>query len=279
MAGFELTGKTAIVTGAGSGVGRELAVAFARVGADTVCVGRREEALRNTCEQIAEAGGSGVPVVADVTEQPQVEEMVARVLEHFGRIDLLFNNAGRFRSVAAVWESDAYEWWEDVRTNLLSTYLCTRAVLPGLIAQDLGIVINMTGGGGADGTNLGGSAYGASKAAIVRFTESLAHELQARESQVLTFCMDPGFVVTPMTRHLADASGEDGWQAFVSDWIEDGIGKPADACAHATLNLLRICTPQLSGRSFDVDTDFEQVARNLDRVESEGLFVMRRRLP
>ena len=153
---MELCGMTAIVTGAGSGIGRELALEFARADANVVCCGRTESSLHETVALIENHGGVGAVAKTDVSQWEQVQEMVHFTLQKFGRIDVVFNNAGSFQYVGPVWEADPKAWWEDVTINLYGSMLCCRAVLPHMMKQDSGIIINMDGGGGSNGPFRGG---------------------------------------------------------------------------------------------------------------------------
>ena len=274
---MNLHGKTAIVTGSGSGVGRELARAFAREGANVVCCGRRKGKLDETTALIAAEGGTALPLPTDVSVWAQVQEMVRAALERFGQIDLLFNNAGRFQSIGPVWEADPDAWWRDVTVNLYGTMLCCRAVLPHMMARDEGVLINMDGGGGAGGPNVGGSAYGCSKAGLVRFSEGVARELEQKGSKVLVFCMNPGFVHTEMTEALISTPHKRKWQPHVVELMGSEREMPPDACARATLKLLQVAGPELSGRVFGVNTDFDAVARNAAIIRDNSLYVMRTR--
>ena len=274
---MDLKGKVAIVTGSGTGIGRELALYFGRNGARIVCCGRREAPIRETVELLRGQGSEGIAVAADITDRTSVKAFVGRALEEYGGIDLLFANAGSFQSVGPVWSVDPEVWWTDATINLRGTMLCCREVLPHMIAKDSGVIITMDGGGGADGVNLGGSGYGASKAAVVRFTEGLARELEREGSKVLTFCMNPGFVRTAMTEGLAAHPMGSQWQGFVGKWIETGRGVPPDACAKATLKLLEIAGPELNGRTFSVETDFARTAHRVAEIRDKNLLVMRLR--
>lgn len=274
---MDLQGKTAIVTGSGSGVGRELARTFARAGANVVCCGRRASRLRETLAMIEAGGGTALAVPTDVTDWAQVQSLVQAALQRFGQIDLLFNNAGSFRHVGPVWAADPEVWWSDVSINLRGSMLCCRAVLPHMMARDTGVLINMDGGGGAGGPNIGGSAYGCSKAAIVRFSEGLARELEQVGSAVLVFCMNPGFVRSEMTESLIDTPEKRRWQAHVPKLMGSAEEMPADACAKATMRLLHIASRELSGRVFYVDTDFDEVERRKADIQAGELYVMRRR--
>jgi NAD(P)-dependent dehydrogenase (short-subunit alcohol dehydrogenase family) len=274
---MDLSGQTAIVTGSGSGIGRELAREFARAGANVVCCGRRALKLSESVALIEAEGGSAVAIPVDVTDWVQVQGMVQQALDRFGRIDLLFNNAGSFGFVGPVWEADPQFWWHDVTVNLYGSMLCCRAVLPHMIERDAGIIVNMDGGGGADGPNVGASAYGCSKAALVRFSEGLARELEKIGSSVLVFCMNPGFVRTDMTESLISTPQKRAWQPHVPRLMGSDQEVPPDTCAKATMRLLRVAGPELNGRTFSSDTDFDQVDRRRGAIRRENLYVMRRR--
>jgi NAD(P)-dependent dehydrogenase (short-subunit alcohol dehydrogenase family) len=273
---MELKGKTAIVTGAGTGVGRELAIEFARAGANVVCCGRRAARLQETVGLIEKQRGSGRSLVVDVTSWDEVRKMAESTMAAFGRIDLLFNNAGSFRWVGPVWEAEPEIWWQDVKTNLLGSMLCCRAVLPHMIQAGTGVIINMDGGGGSLGANVGGSAYGCSKAALLRFTEGLAAELEREGHQVLAFCMMPGFVQSEMTDYLTETPERKRWQAHVEGLRGSPADFPPDACAKATMKLLQIASPELNGRIFYVDTDFRRISENKRKIRQEDLYVMHR---
>lgn len=272
---MDLHGKTAIVTGAGSGIGRELARGFGHAGARVVCTGRREAPLQETIGLLKKDGAEGIAVRADVADPISVQSLVDAAVAAYGAIDVLFANAGSFQSIGPVWSADPDLWWRDVTTNLRGTMLCCRAVLPYMMARNEGAIVTMDGGGGADGVNLGGSGYGASKAAVVRFTEGLARELEQAGSRVMTFCINPGFVRTSMTEGIASHPQGREWQGFVGKWLEAGKSVPPDACAKATLMLLSVASPELSGRAFAVDTDFEEVRKRAAAIREKNLLVMR----
>jgi 3-oxoacyl-[acyl-carrier protein] reductase len=271
---MELNGKTVIVTGAGSGIGRGLALGFSRAGANVVCCGRTRSKLQETFRMIEEQRGTGIIVRVDISDWVQVQTMVYKTIEKFGGVDLLFNNAGSFNWVGPVWKADPDIWWHDVTTNLYGSMLCCRAVLPHMMIRNAGIIINMDGGGGSNGPNPGGSGYGCSKAALLRFSEGLAKELEAEGSSVLVFCMMPGFVRTSMTESLISTPEREKWQPHVRDLMGSKAEVPSDACAKAAIQLLRMASPELNGRIFYVDTDYGRIEKNKSKIREENLYVM-----
>lgn len=272
---MNLADKVAVVTGAGSSIGRELAREFTRRGARVVCCGRRLDALEETVRLIRSEGFESTPIPVDVTQPRQVDAMVCQVLDRFGQIDLLFNNAGSFSALGPVWEVEPELWLQDVTTNLYGSMLCCRSVLPGMMARNSGVILNMDGGGGAHGPNLGGSGYGSSKAALLRFSEGLARELEIAGSAVLVMCINPGFVHTAMTQNIADSPSGQRWQPFVKEWIEQGKVHAPEDCAKAAVRLLSIVDSSLNGCTFTVDTDFDAVERLKPRIRAENRFVLR----
>ena len=252
---MDMKNKVVIVTGAGSGVGRALAREFAARGARVVCVARRADRIQETAAAIGADGGAALAVQTDVTDILQVKHMVAQTLDAFGRIDVLFNNAGSFSAIGAVWEVDPELWWRDVTVNLRGTMLCCRAVLPHMLKQNSGILINMTGGNQIPG----GTGYSCSKVGVVRFTELLAKELKHEGSAVLAFIMAPGFVRTEMTEFQIQTPAGKKWLPSSQNAFDQGHDRPPEDCARATVELTRVACPELSGGTFGPDTDFEKV--------------------
>lgn len=251
---MELKDKVVIVTGAGSGVGRALALEFAAAGARVVCAARRVERLAETVTAIEAAGGTALAVPTDVTDIAQVERMVSRTLDAFAQIDVLFNNAGSFAALGAVWEVDPELWWQDVTVNMRGSMLCCRAVLPHMLERDSGILINMSGGSQIPG----GTAYSASKVGLVRFTELLAKELQHEGSSVLAFIMGPGFVLTEMTEFQIETAEGRKWLPSSKDAVDQGQDRPPEDCARAAVELVRVAGPELGVGPFGPDTDFDK---------------------
>ena len=275
MTGFDIAGGVAVVTGAGTSIGRELARAFARRGATVLCAGRRLDRLDETVALITAEGGAAESVRLDVTDPDSVRTAFDDIVARHGRLDLVFANAGSFASVAPIWEADPDLWWQDATVNLRGTMLCARYAVPHLMHAGRGVFLAMDGGGGTSGPNLGGSGYGSSKAAVVRFTEGLARELELAGSPVLAMSMNPGFVRSEMTEALVQTDTGRQWQTWVVDALETGVGSADDDCAKATLELLAIAGAELNGCAFSVETDFAAVDRDRARIARDRLHVLR----
>jgi 3-oxoacyl-[acyl-carrier protein] reductase len=186
----ELSG-VALVTGGGRGIGRSIALELAGAGMQVAVSAR----TRGEVEQTArEAGGHAV--LADVSRQSDVENMVADVESALGPIDLLVNNAGIAHWEERAWDDDPTAWWRVFEVNVLGPFLVSRTVIPGMIERGRGRIVN-TGSGAAYLPGTANTAYGASKAALHRFGETLAKQLEPHG--IAVFTISPGLVRTAMT--------------------------------------------------------------------------------
>lgn len=170
-----LQDKVAVVTGAGRGIGREIAVTLAREGADVALASRDEAALRETLALVEGLGRKGLVAVTDVGDAASVEDSARKVLERFGRVDALVNNSGVGGPSAALWETDPGDWEATFAVNVTGTFLCCRAFLPSMVERRSGAVViigSMTG----KRPLWGRSPYAASKLALVGLTRTLALE-------------------------------------------------------------------------------------------------------
>ncbi|MCL6648520.1 MAG: SDR family oxidoreductase [Chloroflexi bacterium] len=198
----KLLGKVALVTGASSGLGRAMAIAFAHEGADVAVVARRVEALEETARYCREAGRRALAIPCDVTREDQVNTMVERVFSEFGRLDILVNNAGigpfapglrrdPYRPLTSLSETTRQEWESILTTNLTGPFLVLKAALPRMTAG--GCVINITSMSARFAGAGGGGAYIASKWALEALTRIVAEEQRERGIRVNALC--PGAIV------------------------------------------------------------------------------------
>ena len=252
---MELKDKTVIVTGAGTGIGRALALEFARQGAKVVCCGRRVQKINETATLIEQEGGTPLSFPTDITQRSQVERMVNETLKRFGEIDVLFNNAGSFQTIGGVWEVAPDLWWHDVTVNLLGAFLCIRAVLPHMMARNGGVIINMDGG-----RPTGGTAYACGKAGLMELTRILVQELKREGKNVMVFSAGPGLVQTEMTELQVKTEAGRKWIPSTKEIFDAGKTRSPEEIARATIEMLRIARPGLSGASYNPDTDFTALA-------------------
>ncbi len=193
--------QVAIVTGAGRGIGRAIALRFASEGARVACVSRTEENARKIADEINTTRADAAKAYAvDVADHAAVQKIAAPVLEHFGRVDILVNNAGVTRD-ALVMRMSAEDWDAVINTNLRGAFSFTHAFVRTMTKQRCGRIINISSVIGLMG-NAGQTNYGASKAGLIGFTKSLARELAGRN--ITVNAVAPGFVITDMTAGLSD---------------------------------------------------------------------------
>jgi len=241
-----MNGKVALVTGAGRGIGRALAVEFARHGASVVCAARTEADLNETAALVRALNVPCLAVPTDVSDTSQVQQLVEQAIREFGQIDVLFNNAARIPVISGLWEVDAGAWWEELTVNLRGPMLMCRAVLPHMMKRNAGAVINMSGGTGIPGR----TSYCCSKAALNKLTELLAKELETAKSNVVAFGLSPGLVKTKRT--LVEATSAQGiqWNPNTKKAFDAGQDRPPEDCAKVTLQLLSRPPAELNGKMF-----------------------------
>ena len=239
-----LADKVAVVTGAGRGIGRAVALAYARMGADVACVSRTEENSANVAGEVEALGRRGWPLAVDVSDTAAVDAAAKEILELAGRVDILVNNAGVTRDNLLMRMSEE-EWDTVLNTNLKGAFNFTRALTRPFIKQRSGRIINIASVIGLIG-NAGQSNYAASKAALIGFTKSIARELAPRGITVNAIA--PGFIETDMTAVLDDKVREE-----VLGRVPLGRFGSSDDIAHAAAFLAMEPTGYVTGQVLTVD--------------------------
>lgn len=198
-AGFDLTGKTALVTGASRGIGAAIAVALARHGADVALISRSPEALEKVAAHISELGRRAIVVPADVTDVESVRGLVSAAIDGLGHVDIVVNNAGGTAFMVPFTQLRFVGWEKVMRLNVESVVHVLQAVAPHLLERGSGSVVNVASVAGL-GATPALSPYGASKAALISLTKSLAVEWATAGVRVNALC--PGWTATELNRNL-----------------------------------------------------------------------------
>lgn len=189
---MKLQDRVAIITGAERGIGRAIAELFVKEGAYVVIASLNKEVSEQTAQEI---GDRAFAVQTNVSDAASVHAMASQVVAKYKRIDVLVNNAGIHGPLGVFDVVDENAWWQAVQVNLGGTFFCSKAVLPTMIAQGSGAIINF-GGGGATSLRRNFSAYAASKTAVIRLTENMGAELQQHHIRVN--CIAPGAIATQL---------------------------------------------------------------------------------
>ena len=184
--------KVILITGAGSGLGKALALVAGQAGAKVICAGRRKERIQKIAEEVTQAGGVGLAVEMDVTDLKSVEKGLKQA-EKMGPIEILFNNAGIITGLKAVQDLPIEEWDKIMATNVRGPYLLIRAILPGMIQRGFGRIVNIS----APIKHLPkASAYCASKCALDSLTKAVGYELKGVD--IIINAVEPPFLDTEM---------------------------------------------------------------------------------
>lgn len=200
--------KTIVITGAAGGVGSLLAKGLAKKGHHVVCVGRSEEGVKNLANEIniTITEGSASFALADMSKEEQVVACARTITNELDGFDVWINNVGvnNHNAIGPTWELEPENWWAEVNLNLYTAYLGTRVAINSMKDKKQGYVINL-GGGGVQEPKPFGSAYGAAKSAIVKFTETVNIELEEEGLGIKAFSFNPGFIKNDRTEVLVES--------------------------------------------------------------------------
>jgi len=270
-----LSGEIALITGAGRGIGESVAHAFARSGANLALVARTRDEIERVARETAERGVTSIALVGDVSKRADVERVAAAAIEKFGRVDILVNAAGIYGPIGPFVENDLGDWAAAIETNLMGTVFSIRAVLPQMLERRKGVIVNFSGGGAVQPLPRF-SAYGASKAAVVRLTETLAEEVA--ESGVRINAIAPGAVNSRLLDQVL-AAGERAGVSFYAKALEQKAqgGTPPERAAELALFLASAEGKEVSGRLISaVWDDWKSLPGRAGELRSSALFTLRR---
>jgi len=272
---IDLSDQVAIVTGGGRGIGRAIALALAKAGAAVAVVARSTDQLAQTVASVERAGGRAIAVTADVTDQQATEQMAREVEQQLGPVDLLVNNAGAPTPLGPLWETDPDEWWRCIDVNLRGPFLCSRAVLPGMVARRRGWIITTASSAGL-GPWPYAAAYAIGKCAVIRFSENLAAE--TKEHGIGVFSIHPGFVRTAMVEAIARSPEDEKWfGGWARKSLAAGHDVPSERAANLVVLLASGQADALSGCYIEVGDDVAGMVLRAEEVQRDELYTLRLR--
>jgi NAD(P)-dependent dehydrogenase (short-subunit alcohol dehydrogenase family) len=279
VGGRPLDGMVALVSGGGRGIGRLLGARLAGAGAAVGLIARSGDELAAAAGEIHRAGGMAAAAVADVTDQRATAAAVAELRERLGTVDVLVNNAGVSGPVGPLWEAPTAEWWRAVEVNLGGAFALTQLALEHMIPAGGGRIINITSYAGVYRWPLL-SAYAASKAALVKLTETLAEE--TRPHGVAVFSVDPGLLPIGLGEAaLRATAGRQTPAGRVQGWIRDqfaaGRGADPEQAARLIVALASGHADRLSGRHLSVTDNLGALLPRIDQIERDDLHTLRLR--
>ncbi len=277
---MKLQGRTALITGASQGLGAEIAAHFAAEGASLMLCARDPAAIETVRAGLtAKDGQKFFAMRCDVGDPRSVDMLVAKTLKQLGGLDILVNNAGIYGPMGGIEEVDWAEWVAAININLMGTVYPCRAVIPAMKARGAGKIINLSGGG-ATNPLPGISAYAASKAASVRFTETLALELKPFGIDVNAVA--PGALATRMMDQLLQANPAAAGQAFMDRMqkLKDSGGTPLSVGAKCCVWLASQASNGITGKLVAAQWDpYEDLPAHAAELENSDIYTIRRIVP
>ncbi len=275
-----MSDKVAIITGAGRGIGRTIALCFAKAGINLLLSSRTLSELDNVAEECRKSGVVAKTAVGDVSNFEDCRKIFTMALSINSRIDILVNNAGVYGPLGSVGQIDSTEWVNAIGTNLFGVFFMTNLVLPEMKKQKYGKIINLSGGGATNALpNF--SAYAASKAAVARLTDTIAEEVRDYNIQVNTIA--PGLVDTQLQDSILTPNSGAGQEMInrMSKVRKTGLGAvPPELASDLCLFLVSDASQKLTGKLISAPHDpwkkWQNNEKLLDEVANSELFTIKR---
>lgn len=238
--------KTALITGAGQGMGKSVAQKFASMGIQIAINDINSQAAEATAQEIKKSGIDAIAVPADITKKSDVQSLIQKTTDHFGTIHMLINNAGILYPTKVI-DIPEDEWDRVIEVNLKGTFLCSQAILPILQQNNWGRIVNFSSTAGKNISTVGGAHYTAAKAGILGFTRHLAKEVAPYNITVNAVC--PGLIDTDMVRNTIDPDRQ---KAYAKSFPIARLGKPEEVADLVAF----LCSDQaayITGASLDIN--------------------------
>lgn len=263
--------KSILVTGAGRGIGKRLAIGFANLGARIGLLARSKAELDAAHLEIEHSGGNALRIRADVCDFEQIHTAVDRMRVHYGPIDAVICAAGILGPIGPFMDSNPKAWMDTLQTNLLGVANTCRAVVPEMVERRAGKIVVLSGSG-AEACRPNFSAYAVSKTAVVRFAETLAEELS--ESNVQINCVGPGGTYTSMTDEILSAGTRAGWkETEAASQVRVGGGTPPEKQMELIQFLASDHSNHISGKLINVTDDWKKLQQG---SLGHGIYTLRR---
>jgi NAD(P)-dependent dehydrogenase (short-subunit alcohol dehydrogenase family) len=238
--------KVALITGAGQGMGKAVAITLGQQGAQIAVNDRNKDATEETASELQKLGIQAIAVPADVTQKSDVLNMIQKTTDHFGTLHILINNAGILYPTKVI-DIPEDEWDRVIDVNLKGTFLCSQAILPTLQKNNWGRIVNFSSTAGKNISTVGGAHYTAAKAGILGFTRHLAKEVAQHNITVNAVC--PGLIDTDMVRNTIDPDRQ---QAYANSFPISRLGKPEEV-ADLVAFLCSDKAAYITGASLDIN--------------------------
>ena len=272
--------KNIVITGANGGVGSLLAKGLAQNGHHILCLGRREKPLKALVEDIKSQGGKASFVLADMMDDQMVMEAGQKMVNNQGHIDVWINNVGvnNHNAIGPTWTLKPEHWWTEVSLNLYTAFAGTRTAIKLMEPGNQGCIINL-GGGGVQEPKPFGSAYGAAKTAVVKFTETVQIELEKSDLNIKVFAFNPGFIRNDRTEKLVESEVARTYMPKLEQILKYGEMSDIQDSINLIEAMIGGALDELGGRYFFADdknvkallankADFHRAKSNLLRVKN-----------
>lgn len=278
-----LKSKTALITGATGGFGRVLADKFVRAGASLILFGRNKNLLKNLHQQLSSGLSKDQEIYlieGDLKTIGDLPKLAAFYMNRLGVPDILINNASIVGPIGSVWKNSWSEWNETITVNFLAPVVLIRAYIPEMVNRGSGKIINISGGG-ATGPRPNFAAYGCSKAALVRFSETLAEEL--RGTGITVNCIAPGALNTRMTQSIVNVGGEEAGKNEYSTALrlrQENDTETIKRAADLAVFLASSVSDRVTGKLISAVWDpWKELPEHLEELDRTDVYTLRRIVP